>query len=221
MIYPQAMQEKLKHQAIPTSVFVLQMKYCEEVVKNELGKVIYPIQLKTETIGFFTDIKKVEFYITFPMNDLYQFTHDYPFKIFELHELNQVNAHVKTIIYDASGNVYSEHCENTEEFRGREEEDCRFKVNDVVEYIDDDKLKIGKIAGMPPDKKWMKKISERPKKSRRTGVHLLDGRDDSYLINDDKKPCNRSRVRVSHVFEPSVKVMIGVIILLFGIIKVA
>lgn len=201
------MQEKLKHQAIPTSVFVLQMKYFEEVVKNELGEVIYPIPLKTVTIGCFTDIKKVEFYITFPMNDLYQFTHDYPFKIFELyeHELNQVNAHVKTIIYDASGNVYGEYCENTEEFQGREEEDCRFKVNDVVEFIEDDKIKIGKIAAMPPNRKWMKQYLNRPKKSSRSGNNMLGCSEDSYLINDDKKPCNRSRVKVSHVFKPSIK----------------
>lgn len=201
------MKKHKNNPATGTPVFVLRMRYCEgEAVKDVEGKIIYPIPLKTETLGYFTDIKKAEYYISFPQKDVYWFLEDHPFKIFELeeHGLNYFLMQGKTRVYDRSGSSYGEYdIENIEKFQGRDETECKFKVCDRVEYIDDDKLKFGKVVGMPPDKKWMKKLHERPEKSSRT---LLDSRDDTYLINDVQPVAKRLRIKVPYVFEPSVKI---------------
>lgn len=198
------MEKHKDNPATGTPVFVLRMRYCEhEAVKETDGKIQYPIPLKTETIGYFTDIKKAEYYISFPQKDVYWFLEDRPFKIFELeeHGVNYFLMQGTTRIYDRNGAFYGEHdIERIEEFNGRDESKCRFKVNDAVKYVDGDKLKIGKIAAMPPDKKWMKKLIKRPKKSVRTGVNLLGTRDDSYLIDG---VAGRVRINVCYVFEPA------------------
>ncbi len=56
------------------------MIYCDKKIK-------YPAALKKEMIAYFTDLKKAEYYLSFPQKSCYWFLeNEYPFKIFEIEE---------------------------------------------------------------------------------------------------------------------------------------
>ena len=139
----------------PKSIFVLRWKYAKE-------KIIYPAKLYTEVLGYFTDLKKAEYYISFPDKDCYWFLEDYPFKIFEIQEcgLNYFLMDDYIRIYDHKGEFYGEHesVHWQEPFIGRENKDCKFKQGDLVEFIQGSRLNVGIIAKLPPDKKRIKEI---------------------------------------------------------------
>src|ERR1017187_10043188 len=139
------------------AIFVLRMVYCEDKIK-------YPQKLRQETLGYFTDYKKAEYYISYHNKEFYWFLEDNPFKIFIIdgYGLNYFLLHYISRIYDCIGNFIGEHPSDYEHgYPGREAKDCRFKLGALVEFIDgNDTLDIGIVVGLPPNKARVKKVAK-------------------------------------------------------------
>ena len=190
--------------ARPKSIYVLRMKYSSE-------KIIYPAMLHSETLGYFSELKKAEYFIAFPDKDVYWFLQDYPFKIFEIQEygLNYFYMDDYIRIYDHKGKFYGVHETRnwSEAFYGRDGEDCRFKPGDTVEFIQGSRLNIGMVAGLPPDKKRAREIRKSAKKELEKKTRPLTGFDDDrYSVLTGMGKSGRVQVLVHHAFTPSGKI---------------
>lgn len=185
------------------SVFVIRMIYSSKKIK-------YPAKLECETLGYFTDLKKAEYYISYPEKERYWFLEDKPFKIYEIAEYgtNYFLMDMRVRIYDSSGAFYGEHpAEYDRGYPGREHDDCKFKPGDFVEFMDGrNRLGAGIVLGLPPDKKSVKEIARRASKMSGHNIHPFDSSDDCYMVLNGYGKLDHAHPQVFRVFKPSAKI---------------
>lgn len=183
------------------TVFVVKMKYFGDRIK-------YPCRLSEETLGYFTDLEKAEYYIQFPKKETYWFLEYHPFKIYEIEEygMDYFFLWINTRIYDSEGKLIGEKpCEEAG-FYGREKKDCQFKPGDWVQFVDGNQLDVGIVCGLPPDKKRVKEINKEAGKHYDIKGSMLDYSDDSYLVLDGLGKHDHSHPHVAYCFKPQNKI---------------
>jgi hypothetical protein len=184
------------------SVFVLKMIYVPD-------KISYPATLNSETFGYFSDLKKAEYFVSYKDKEAYWFLEDYSFKIFEIEEygLDYFFLQIRTRVYTQDGAFYEEHLAEYEKgYPGKDEDECRFKKGDLVEFIHSGNLEIGIIASLPPDPKKVKALSEKVSKETGSNRHPFDASDDSYMVLFGFNKLSHAHPNVHQVFSPSVSV---------------
>jgi hypothetical protein len=195
--------KKAKNDTGFKSVFVIRMIYSSEKIK-------YPAKLECETLGYFTDLKKAEYYISYPDKESFWFLEDTPFKIYEIAEYgtNYFLMDIRVRIYDNTGAFYGEHPSDYDRgYPGREHEDCKFKPGDFVEFIDGlNRLDAGIVLGLPPDKKSVKEIAKRACTMSGFNIHPFDSSDDCYMVLNGYGRFDYSHPQVFKVFKPSAKI---------------
>ncbi len=185
-------------------VFILKMKYTDDKIK-------YPCKLETETLAYFTELKKAEYYIAFHRKDAYWFLEDKPFKIFEIETsyTNYFLLYYSTRIYDKDGKFIGEHFGDETSFFGREAKDCQFKPGDLIEYVNGNSLTIGIVAGLPPNKKEAGQILNKEKKRLKDVINVLsvlDSRNDCYSVLTGHKKSIHDHPQVYYCYPPSAKI---------------
>ena len=112
-------------------------------------------------------------------------------------------------IYDNDGNqiderTFSTWCGKYETFNGRSPEQIRFKEGDIVEALEDGKIQLGFVVGLPTSVKEAEKINN---------SHTpfgLDASDDSYTVLFDSSYDSHSHVDALCVFKPQHKIHPGI-----------
>ena len=106
----------------------------------------YPVPLLRKTLGYFADLSKAEYYLSFPNISCFWFLKKYPFKIFviEEHGTTYFLQHCRTRVYAAEGRCIGEHSEDGHI------DNPRFKPGDIIEFVNGDELDLGVVTGLPP-----------------------------------------------------------------------
>ena len=129
-----------------------------------------------------------------------------PFTIFEIREieLNRFNSEIQTFVYLSNGDLYGNYIsDNLKGYLGRNEEDCLFKIGDIVQFLNGDKLEIGIVSDLPPTEDRVIKMKKEAKEKFGVEYEIFDSSDDSYTVLFDNDLSNHSHPLVQHVFKLS------------------
>ena len=192
-----------KDNALPQTVFVLNTFFSDATG--------YPAKLTKEFLGYFTELPKAEYYLQRKLKDFYWFHENKAFKIFEIeeHGFDYFLLHLRTRVYNANGKFLGERWMEYEDgYPGRNKKDCKFRIGDIVQYINNQKLEVGKVIAMPPTpNEVQKRTAEKTKEFAYLGIsrwNPFDVKDDGYQVVNQRglifKP------NVTHVFRPSLAI---------------
>ena len=162
------------------------------VVLWEEGKIQLPVELESNTLGYFSSLEMIESFISSAIagkQKNFYLGKCITFRIFEVtkYYLNQGCEPEGQWVYDCNGQLIGGYDgPDTAPFFGRSEDQCRFKNGDPVIFLQGNRLLSGKIAALP--------ISKAPDRVR------LDQSDDCYLVTTGPESENHSHPWIHRVF---------------------
>ena len=181
------------------SVFIFEMIYCDD------DELVYPLPLQRHILGYFSEFNKAEEFINAD-NDGCWFAKDMPFKVFEIKEfgLDKFKDEIQTFVFLGNGDLYGNYKSDYEKgFLGRNTEDCLFKIGDIVEFLNGNKLEIGIIYDLPPSKDIVIDVKAEILDVCGIEHNPFDSSDDSYIVLYNDGLSSHSHPIVQHVFKPS------------------
>ena len=181
------------------SIFILEMIYADD------DETIYPLSLQRYIWGYFSNCENSLQFLKADNTDCW-FAKKMPFKIFEIKEvvLDKINSEIQTYMYLQDLTYYGNYISDSKKgYQGRKDEDCLFKIGDIVEFIHGNQLDIGIVSDLPPSKERVAKITKEAKEKFGIANEMLDSSDDCYCICYGSDLSSHAHSIVQHVFKPS------------------
>lgn len=114
--------------------------------------------------------------------------------------------------YTSNGEL-NDNCDinETGQYIGRQPQNIRFKVGEIVEVLQHRRSELAIVGGLPPTEEWVKERTEYCKKEHPNIFFCLDESDDSYMVYSIGEGNTHSHPLCTSVFYPSRKIPAGIV----------